>query len=348
MKKILFFFMLGAFSIVLNAQAKTGQEPYQTKSLANETIKNVEVETSGGNIAVSGVNASEARIEVYVNGNGNRSDNNLTKEEIKKRLDADYDLNISVSDGKVTAKARPKGRNMDWKRALSISFKVFVPQAVSTDLTTSGGNIQLSNISGDQRFITSGGNLQVDNVSGKTKGTTSGGNIYVKASKDNINLSTSGGNIEAMDCTGSLALYTSGGNLKLHNLNGVIEATTSGGNVQGEDIEGELNARTSGGNIQLSGLACSLETSTSGGHIDVTIKSLRKSVKISNSGGNISLQLPKGAQADLDLRARKVVSGRLETFNGRAEDDEIRGKLNGGGTSVKVDAGSGKVSLSFQ
>ena len=114
-------FML-VFALVLRAQ--TNEEPYQTKSLANEAIKNIKVETSGGSIAVSGVASSESRIEVYIRGNNGR-DKNLSKEEIQKRLDEDYNLSIAVSNNKLTAIAKPKHRNMDWKKGLSISFKIF-------------------------------------------------------------------------------------------------------------------------------------------------------------------------------------------------------------------------------
>lgn len=342
-------FLLLFIGLTVLAQNKAGQEPYLTKSLSGEAVKNVESETSGGNITVSGVNASAARVDVYVNRNDNRKgDGKLTKEEIQKRLDADYELTVAVSNGTVIAKAKPRHKNMDWKRALSISFSIYVPQTVSSDLSTSGGNIELTNLSGDQRFKTSGGNLQLENISGKVKGGTSGGNIALKRSKDDITLSTSGGNIEATDCTGNLNLNTSGGSIKLARLNGVIDATTSGGNVEGENIQGDLSAHTSGGNLELSNLTCSLDASTSGGHIEVALNELRKSIKISNSGGNISLQLPKGANADLDLHGSKLNIEKLDAFSGKIEDDQVRGKLNGGGTSVVVNASSGNVSLSFK
>lgn len=347
--KTSFFLLLLFAGVVSTAQTKTDSEPFLVKSFANESLKSAEAETSGGNITVTGAAASEARVEVYVRGNNYRnSDGRLSKEEIQKRLDDYYDLDVSVANGNVMAKARQRHNNMDGKKSLSISFRIFVPQTVSTDLRTSGGNIELSNLSGAQKFTTSGGNISLDNMSGKSKGSTSGGNIYVTRSKNDVSLSTSGGNINAEDCTGLLNLSTSGGNLKLSRLNGDIEATTSGGNVEGETIEGTLSAHTSGGNIHLEDLACRLETSTSGGHIDVAIKNLSKPVTITNSGGNINVQLPKGVAADLDLRGRNMTSVKLDSFSGSVEDNQIRGKLNGGGTPVTVHAGDGRVSLTFE
>jgi hypothetical protein len=339
--------LLIAMASVLLLQAQTKDQPYQTKSLANESIKNVEVETSGGSISVAGVSNTEARIEVYIRGN-NGKENNLTKEEIQKRLSEDYQLTISVSNNKLTAIAKPKDRNMNWKKALSISFKIFSPKAVSTDLATSGGSIDLKDITGTQDFTTSGGSLHIENVGGVLKGRTSGGSIDVKDSKDKIDLSTSGGSIHASNCNGNLKLATSGGSLKLEDLKGQINASTSGGSVTGNTIQGELTAHTSGGNVKLQDLSCSLEASTSGGHIDVEIKEFGKYVTITNSGGNIDLQIPPNKGIDLKLRGDKINTTTLTNFNGSVEEDEITGKLNGGGIPVTVKASSGRIKLAMK
>lgn len=344
MKKYSLLLILMASVFLIQAQS---DEPYQTKSLANESIKNVKVETSGGSIAVTGVSSSEARLEVYIRANNGR-ENTLGKEEIQKRLAEDYDLTISVSNNKLTAIAKPKHRNMDWKKALNISFRVFSPQTVSTDLSTSGGSIALKDITGSQDFTTSGGSLKIENVGGDIHGRTSGGSIHVENSKDEIDLSTSGGSIDASNCSGNLKLTTSGGSLKLSDLKGQIKASTSGGSVIGNTIQGELSAHTSGGNIRLQDLSCSLETSTSGGHIDVSLKELGKYVTITNSGGNINLQIPNNKGVDLKLRGDKIKTSTLTNFSGSVEDDEIDGKLNGGGIPVTVRAGSGRIDLAMK
>ena len=317
-----------------------------TKSLSNESVISTEVQTSGGSISVTGVNsAAETKVEVYINGNNGK--NEISKEEIQKRLEQ-YDLTVSVSNNKLTAIAKPKERNMDWKKGLSISFKSYVLTNISTDLATSGGSISLTNLNGDQKFTTSGGSLHIDNVGGKMDGRTSGGSIDLKNSRDDIDLTTSGGSIKANNCNGKLRLTTSGGSLNLEGLKGDIKATTSGGSVNGKNIGGELVTHTSGGSIHLYELACSVEASTSGGGIDVEIKELGKYVKLSNSGGGIDLQLPKGKGVDLDLSGNRIKTDQLGNFDGKIEDDSLQGKLNGGGVSVKVRSSSGRISLAFK
>jgi hypothetical protein len=344
MKKI-FFLLLTAFLFNLHVNAQIEKEPFMAKTFT-DIVKNVQVETSGGSISVAGSESGGAKVEVFVSPNNGR-DILISKKEIENRLAEDYEINITVSNNKLTATAKPKERNMDWKRSLNISFRIFVPKNITTDLSTSGGSISLKNLNGEQDFSTSGGSIHVENLSGKTKGRTSGGSIHVENSKDEIDLSTSGGSIHADKCTGNIKLSTSGGSLHLKSLDGTIKANTSGGTVRGEDISGDLETHTSGGNIKLKGLSCSIETSTSGGNIDVSIQELGKFVKIHNSGGNIDLRMPGDKGANLKLRGTRVNSGELRKFDGSVEKDRIDGTINGGGIPINVNAGNGRVSLSF-
>jgi len=342
MKKYFLFFLLAAQSCLVMAQKD--KEPFMTKSLSNESIKNAVVQTSGGSISITGVSASEARIEVYVYPN-NSNQSGLSKEEIQQRLSELYDLNINVTNNKLTAIAKSKEQIRDWKKALNISFKLFVPKEVSSELTTSGGSISLVNLTGNQDFTTSGGSLHIDNLSGKTNGRTSGGSISLENSKNDIDLTTSGGSIDAKNCEGKLRLITSGGSLNLKNLKGEIRATTSGGSIEGKTISGELITHTSGGSIHLADISSSLEASTSAGSITVSIKELGKYIKINNSGGNVDLELPKNKGINLELSGTRIKTDHLESFSGKIEEDEIDGKLNGGGVPVTVKASSGKISL---
>jgi hypothetical protein len=344
MKKYGLFFLLAVQNCLVMAQK---EEPYMTKSLSNESIKNVIVQTSGGSISVTGVAASEARVEVYVYPNNNNR-TNLSKEEIQLRLNELYNLDINVSNSKLTAIAKSKEQIRDWKKALNISFKVFVPKEISSELSTSGGSISLVNLSGNQDFSTSGGSLHLDKLSGKVNGRTSGGSIDLENSKDDIELTTSGGSIDARNCEGKLRLSTSGGSLDLRDLKGDIRATTSGGSVDGKTISGELITHTSGGSIHLTEISASLEASTSAGSITVSIKELGKYIKISNSGGNVDLELPKNKGINLELSGTRIKTDHLESFSGKIEDDEIDGKLHGGGVPVTVKAGSGRISLALK
>ncbi|MDB5130288.1 MAG: hypothetical protein JWR02_37 [Mucilaginibacter sp.] len=324
--------------------------PYETKSLANDDIRDVFVNTSGASISVSGAAGEAARVEVFVHGNNNQE---LTREEIKKRLDEDYILQVSVSGHEVHATAKRKhdgmgfNVNLNWRRQLSISFKVFVPRQVATHLGTSGGSIHVDNLSGNENLSTSGGSLHVDHLTGVIKGETSGGSIEVSNSGDNINLETSGGSIRATNCNGKIKLETSGGSLHLEGLKGSIRANTSGGSVQASDIDGELVTGTSGGSMNLTQLSCSLEASTSGGSMNVEMNHVGKYVKLDVSGGNVNLKLPLKQGLDLNMSANRINNPfNISGFSGEWDKTHVKGSVNGGGAPVNVDA-SGHLEISF-
>ncbi|MDQ6903309.1 MAG: DUF4097 domain-containing protein [Bacteroidota bacterium] len=344
MEKYLLGLFLATAFFTVKAQSDSNKQPYEVKEFSGQTIRNVVSETSGGNVIVSAASQSESKVEVFVNQNSNRR-NALSNDEIKTRIDADYDVEVSVKSGELTATAKLKHKMNDWKNSLSISFKIYVPENVSTKLSTSGGNIVLTGISGSQDFSTSGGNLDLNKLSGKIKGRTSGGNISINNCKDELNLSTSGGNIQAQNSSGNIDVSTSGGSIQLSNLDGKIKAGTSGGNVEGESISGDLSASTSGGNVSLQKMNCSLKASTSGGNIDVSVTTAGKFISIHNSAGKIRLRVPKKAGMDLKMNAMKISTENLENFVGKNEKDEVTGTVNGGGIPVTVDAGSGRIDL---
>ena len=62
---------------------------------------------------------------------------------------------------------------------------------------------------------------------------------------------------------------------------------------------------------------------------------------------NIGLQMPGNKGVDLRHEANTIKTGALNNFSGKSDDDEINGTLNGGGIQVTVNAGSGRINLSF-
>ena len=345
MKIIFNLFLALLLSVSVSAQFNADRDPYLTKSLSTSTVREIYARTSGGGITVAGVEASETRIEVYVK--PNNYGNDLSREEIKKRLEEDYDLDVYFTGGKLTAIAKPKHSNINWKKNLSISFKVYVLKDVSTDLNTSGGGINLTNLSGTHDFSTSGGGLHIEKLSGRIKGRTSGGGITVSDTRDDINLTTSGGAIHADNCTGNIILSTSGGSINLTGLQGTIEAHTSGGPIRGEQIKGELDANTSGGSVSLRNIAGSVDASTSGGNMDIEISELGKYVTASNTGGNIRLKMPGDKGVNLKLRGEHIKIDALNNFSGEQDEHNVTGKINGGGIPVDVRT-SGNITVAFQ
>ena len=322
MKKILTFLLAAALSTAASAQSDN--TPYLTKSFSGASVQNVLARTSGGSITINGTAGGEARVEVYIKGQNNKE---LTKGQIEQRLAEDYIFDVSAANGRLSATASQKNKMFNWKNALSISYKIYVPKNVSTNLNTSGGSIVMADLNGNLDFSTSGGSLKLDQLSGNINGNTSGGSISITNSKSQIKLETSGGSIKAQNCSGNISLNTSGGSLSLNDLTGAVEANTSGGSVSANNINGELITHTSGGSITAS------------------LTKVGKYVTLDNSGGSINLKMPNQG-LNLKLRANRIRINQLTNFNGSKDDDKVDGTVNGGGVPVKVST-SGTITVSF-
>lgn len=345
MKKIFFLLACGLRVLALDAQSGE-QQPFLQKSFPRGAVHELDAETSGGNISVYGSSSGDVRVEVYIRPDNGRW--SLSREEIQKRLDEQYDLTVDLDGNKLTAIARQKRNMNNWRHGLSISFRIYTPETVGSHIRTSGGNLVLKDLSGNENFRTSGGNIDVDHLTGTIFGRTSGGNVSITDSHNDIDLETSGGNMDATRCEGKIQLATSGGNVGLRSIKGNIRATTSGGQVDGGQITGELQAHTSGGNIDLSEVSASLEASTSGGNIHVSFLSTGKYVDLSNSSGDITVQLPQNQGMDLRISGERVHTTAMNNFKGDQDEKHISGTMNGGGIPVKVDGNGGNVHVSFR
>jgi DUF4097 and DUF4098 domain-containing protein YvlB len=305
MKAMKSLFTLALLAVAGGACAQHDDgKPYLTKSFPAGGIKNVRVETSGGGIAVNGQNGGEARIEMYVRSNRGRE---LADADIKERLEKDYDITLEKNGDALVARAKRR-RNGDWDNALSISFKVFPPTNVSTDLQTSGGGIKLADLNGTQKAETSGGGIDLRNIKGNA------------------------------------AVETSGGGIKVENFDGKLDAVTSGGGIDATGNLGDSRLVTSGGGIKLNAVSGNVEAETSGGGITAEIRKLGKRLSLSTSGGSIDVKMPMDQGMDLDLQGDKVQVA-MNNFDGVVEDDHVRGKLNGGGIPVRMSTSGGRVKI---
>ena len=290
-------------------------EPYLVKEF---TLDNpgqnspgaLKVETSGGNIQVVAQEGNVVRVEMYVKMGGKTLS---PADEAAKELLKDYTIDISQSANSVSALAKMNvAKRYNFKdKNHHISFKVFVPKHISSNLHTSGGAIHVEGIEGEQEVKTSGGNLTFKNINGKMEARTSGGNIKVDQYK------------------------------------GALNARTSGGSIKLSDAKGDLNVHTSGGNINIENASGSVEAFTSGGSINASLLTLDKQLKLRTSGGNIKAVLPQGLGLDLDLKGDKV-NARLQNFSGQADKDRVKGSMNGGGVEVVMSTSGGNISLEYQ
>jgi DUF4097 and DUF4098 domain-containing protein YvlB len=238
-----------------------------------------------------------------------------------------------TSDGNViTVRARGSKQKNAWSCGHSETqgrYTIHVPKKFQTDLRSDSGDVSVGEISGSTTVKTDGGKLAFRHLEGSLNANTSGGSIEVEDCRGPTKIETSGGDITVAAGTGTLDAKTSGGRIDVRNFFGATQVTTSGGNLELQKISGEIVGKTSGGSIHAAIRADVMDD-----------------VQLQTSAGNIDVSLAANATVDIDASTigGKIFSGLpLQTTDGHSE--HLRGRLNGGGTSVKLATSAGNITI---
>ena len=194
---------------------------------------------------------------------------------------------------------------------IRMKFEITVPNSFNTKIKSSGGDIKIAGITGNQWMKTSGGDVLV------------------------------------RDVNGNLTISTSGGDVTTTNTKGMTDLSTSGGDVTSTDFEGDLRASTSGGDIILRGKDSKIYAHTSGGDVTLNYKGENKGIDIGTSGGSIQLRLP----ADFNASAKLSTSGgsitcTLKTTNiSKITSSKFEADLNNGGNRLVARTSGGDIEV---
>lgn len=299
------FLLLVLLSMQFSAFASDFKaDPYLTKHFTLNGAGNLNVETSGASVVVTGAGGNQVIVDMYVKLNGREIE--MEDAEVEQELD-NYNLDISQSGNTISVIVK-KGNNSG-RSKLNISFKVQVPTEMSSKFQSSGGSISVDGLNGEQEIATSGGSIQVVNSTGYVNTHSSGGSLRVENFEGNVDVQSSGGSVKVNQLTGDLTVNTSGGSVNLEAINGSIAASTSGGSIRAQltHVEKELSMRSSGGSITAvvpDGLGLDLDLS--GGRVNSKLSNFRGEVKkdrilgkingggipvtMQSSGGSINLE----------------------------------------------------------
>lgn len=173
---------------------------------------------------------------------------------------------------------------------------------------------------------------------------TSGGSIDVGQLTAAVDGKTSGGGIRLRDVVGSINVQTSGGGIRAERVNGPTELRTSGGSIDIVDSTGDLDVRTSGGSIDLESIEGRVKAATSGGSVHAEVRTNR-GVFLTSSGGSVTLLLPENVHATLDAKTSggRAQSALVLSSTELDEHSHLRGAINGGGEQVFLRTSGGSI-----
>jgi DUF4097 and DUF4098 domain-containing protein YvlB len=149
---------------------------------------------------------------------------------------------------------------------------------------------------------------------------------------------------------GRVNLRTGDGKIDVAGLKGEMDLHTGDGSENLESVDGKLHASTGDGHITAQGRFDELELKTGDGRVEVRAadgSSLAVGWRLETGDGSVSLEVPGALAADVDLHTS---DGHIDldmpiVTEGQIRKNEIRGKLNGGGSLLTIRTGDGSIHL---
>lgn len=149
---------------------------------------------------------------------------------------------------------------------------------------------------------------------------------------------------------GRVNLHTGDGKIELADFSGEMELRSGDGSEEIHRVEGSLHANTGDGHINADGRFDALDLKTGDGRLDVRAAAWSKVSEewvLHTGDGSVSLELPENLAADLHLHTG---DGHIDvdlpmTTDGRIKQNDVHGKLNGGGKTISIQTGDGSINL---
>ncbi|WP_019029948.1 DUF4097 family beta strand repeat-containing protein [Colwellia piezophila] len=185
-------------------------------------------------------------------------------------------VNIKKSGGNVSINGELERSGFGFgSTSIRVTYKITLPENYNIDVNTSGGSIEIEDLTGKVDAHTSGGSISVEDVVG------------------DVNIKTSGGSLDLDNIIGKINAHTSGGSIKLKlptNPTKDTKVKTSGGSITAylaKDVAVNLSAKTSGGRVSSE---FAVNGKTSKRKIEGTINGGGPELVLKTSGGNVRVK----------------------------------------------------------
>lgn len=149
---------------------------------------------------------------------------------------------------------------------------------------------------------------------------------------------------------GKVDLQTGDGKIEISNFKGEMNMHSGDGSQNIQAVDGKLRASTGDGHITADGRFDELELKTGDGRVDARASSGSAVIsewRVETGDGSVTLEVPGDLAADIALHTG---DGHIDldmpvTTEGSLKQNEIHGKLNGGGKLMTIQTGDGSIHL---
>jgi hypothetical protein len=148
----------------------------------------------------------------------------------------------------------------------------------------------------------------------------------------------------------SADVHTGDGDISATALKGEFRFTSGDGAIEAESLDGTLTARSGDGRLGVRGRFDQLDLHTNDGSITAALSPGSKMAgpwRMETGDGGITLRLPEGFAADIDARTGDGdISCSLPKANvSHSGPTSFRGKVNGGGMTLRIHTGDGSIRI---
>jgi DUF4097 and DUF4098 domain-containing protein YvlB len=149
---------------------------------------------------------------------------------------------------------------------------------------------------------------------------------------------------------GKVDLHTGDGKIEISNFKGEINLRSGDGSQNIQAVDGKLRASTGDGHITAEGRFDELELKTGDGHVDARAgagSAVAGEWKLETGDGNVTFEVPGNLAADVALHTG---DGHIDLdlpvmTEGKLKQNDVHGKLNGGGNLITIHTGDGSIHL---
>lgn len=282
-------------------------DPYLVKEYVIGDNGTINVFTVAGNIDIISIPETEkVRIELY-------TDRSFSFWPSGDPLE-NYRITSLKRGNEITTAVEFKSKHKSgfWTNQTSFSYKITVPEAISTNLKTGNGHISVESVKGEHTFKVTAGDITVHHIKG------------------------------------SIEAYAAGGDVHINDSGGRIYTRADGGNINLENVMGEMRVRINGGTVSTHGLSGSMIAEVSGGNIEARFRKVGEGINLQTNAGNITLVLPRSTGYGLYARGSSVQFDEEGLFDGTYSSRLVNGSINGGGIPVNLTANFGNIMLQLK
>jgi len=149
---------------------------------------------------------------------------------------------------------------------------------------------------------------------------------------------------------GKVNLRTGDGRISVSHLRGEMDFYSGDGRLEVDDVEGTVRARTGDGSIRVAGRFSGVDVTSGDGRVSLKAQAgsrITQPWDVRTSDGSVDLELPADLAADVDLHTG---DGHISlnvplTVEGKFSNQDVHGKLNGGGNRLNVHTGDGSITV---